>query len=259
MDFDSAISYTIGFFTKNKFIRVGRHGFNCADLLAILVSDSEDDATDELLGWSTEGFSDGYITTRAPMAVIPKESLEGSSLDLLALAFTIVKMFYSMGKLDKLPALFRLIEPTRLCSIVPLHETNIRNEAAYYCCIARVLVERFKYGSKPLQDYSQAEAVADKRKIFVCGDSHILPLSWASTPNPLDTDQEIILIPKIVTGVKQWHLRPESNFYPKANFYNAVKTIPDGSEVKGDRIVSCVFFFFKLLKNSIGCICYWRN
>jgi hypothetical protein len=40
-----------------------------------------------------------------------------------------------------------------------------------------------------------------------------------------------LLVPKLATGVKQWHLRPESDFYPKANFQNAVRSIPDGSDV----------------------------
>jgi hypothetical protein len=32
-------------------------------------------------------------------------------------------------------------------------------------------------------------------------------------------------------GVKHWHLRPESTFYPKNNFFNSLKSIPDGSDV----------------------------
>ncbi|CAK5061992.1 unnamed protein product [Aphanomyces euteiches] len=32
-------------------------------------------------------------------------------------------------------------------------------------------------------------------------------------------------------GLKHWHLRKESNFYPKANFFNMVKTIPSGASV----------------------------
>jgi len=34
-----------------------------------------------------------------------------------------------------------------------------------------------------------------------------------------------------VTGLKTWHLRPSSDFYPKANFEAAMKTIPDGAPV----------------------------
>lgn len=231
MDFDTAISYTIGFLSKHKYIRAGKNGFSAYELLDVISTDVEVDAADESLAWSTDGFPDGYVTSRVPMRTFSSERFDGSSLDFLALAFTLVKILYSQGKLNKIPSLFRLIEPTRLSSEVPLHETNIRNEAAYYCCIARVLGERFKSAERPLHDYSKPESISDARRIYVCGDSHVLPLSWAFVPNPGHDMEQIVLIPKIVTGVKQWHLRPESCFYPKANFFNAVKSIPDHSEV----------------------------
>jgi hypothetical protein len=40
-----------------------------------------------------------------------------------------------------------------------------------------------------------------------------------------------LIVPKLATGVKQWHLRAESDFYPKANFQSVIATIPDGAEV----------------------------
>jgi hypothetical protein len=39
------------------------------------------------------------------------------------------------------------------------------------------------------------------------------------------------LVPKLVTGLKQYHLRKESDFYPKAQFATLLKSIPDASEV----------------------------
>jgi len=30
----------------------------------------------------------------------------------------------------------------------------------------------------------------------------------------------ITLVPRLITGLKHWHLRPDCNFYPKRNFYN---------------------------------------
>lgn len=66
--------------------------------------------------------------------------------------------------------------------------------------------------------------------IYVCGDSHTLPLSWAVLPRE-SSSAPCLLVPKLVTGVKHWHLRPESNFYPKANFFNAVRSIPNGAKV----------------------------
>ncbi|CAN0085346.1 unnamed protein product [Hapterophycus canaliculatus] len=40
-----------------------------------------------------------------------------------------------------------------------------------------------------------------------------------------------VLRPALVTGLKHWHLRPESNFYPKKNFESVMSKIPKGSSV----------------------------
>eukprot|EP01139_Manchomonas_bermudensis_P005484 Amastigsp_a175212_10.p3 type:complete len:185 gc:universal Amastigsp_a175212_10:560-6(-) len=40
-----------------------------------------------------------------------------------------------------------------------------------------------------------------------------------------------LLVPRLVTGLKVWHLRPSSRFYPKANFANVVATLPRGATV----------------------------
>ena len=34
-----------------------------------------------------------------------------------------------------------------------------------------------------------------------------------------------------MTGLKHWHLRPQTNFYPKKNFERVISGIPDGSTV----------------------------
>jgi hypothetical protein len=85
---------------------------------------------------------------------------------------------------------------------------------------------------------------AQQNPIYICGDSHCLSLGWniiecstsataSSTPDAAVCDPSYhLLIPKLVTGVKQWHLRNESSFYPKQNFYNAMnESIPSRSEV----------------------------
>ena len=35
-----------------------------------------------------------------------------------------------------------------------------------------------------------------------------------------------LLVPKLVTGLKCWHLRDECDFYPKKHFENVMRTIP---------------------------------
>jgi hypothetical protein len=52
--------------------------------------------------------------------------------------------------------------------------------------------------------------------------------------------EERLLKPMLVTGLKMWHLRPESVFFPKNNFYNVVSTSTDSvCCVRGVR--ACVF------------------
>lgn len=40
-----------------------------------------------------------------------------------------------------------------------------------------------------------------------------------------------MLYPLLVTGLKVWHLRPASTFYPKEQFWNAIKALPRGSQL----------------------------
>lgn len=92
--------------------------------------------------------------------------------------------------------------------------------------------------------------------LYVIGDSHSLSPAWSiirtppsgttssttaasgkaanSTAKKDKTTGDLIprlVVPKLATGAKQWHLRKQSKFYPKANFINVVNTIPDGSDV----------------------------
>jgi len=64
--------------------------------------------------------------------------------------------------------------------------------------------------------------------LVVTGDSHCLSPAWQVLRIG---EEERLLRPMLVTGMKIWHLRDESRFFPKSNFNNAVALIPDGSEV----------------------------
>jgi hypothetical protein len=75
-------------------------------------------------------------------AASDKEEYDPDSLDLLAISFALVKLLYLQGKLHKLAAVYRVIEPTRRRSQTPIHSTTIRNEHAYYQCIAQTLAYR---------------------------------------------------------------------------------------------------------------------
>ena len=94
--------------------------------------------------------------------------------------------------------------PARRASSTPLHQTSVRNEHAYYCCVAQVLCE----------DRRDTGVYDDE--IYVCGDSHTLAPAW----KVLQVKQKRLrLKPALVTGLKHWHLRREGTFYPKRNFY----------------------------------------
>jgi tetratricopeptide (TPR) repeat protein len=89
--------------------------------------------------------------------------------------------------------------------------------------------------------------------VYVCGDSHSLSSAWwefttepgtaAAGGDGVTTDtaagdgstarprRTITLVPKLVTGLKHWHLREESHFYPKEIFNRTCASIPDGSTV----------------------------
>lgn len=160
-------------------------------------------------------------------------------LDLIALYATTVKIFYLKGLLSHLPPMIQCIERVRGLSQLPLHETLVRNELAYYQDIVQILAVRTHaavYGlpdasfalNDPLKSNKTEFVQARQRPLYICGDSHCLSAAWSIlTVHSLPR----LVIPKLVTGLKQWHLRPESRFYPKENFFQAVATIPVSSDV----------------------------
>lgn len=135
---------------------------------------------------------------------------------LLALLLTLVKVLYIKGALAYIPALMKLLDPC--CEGHSLHETNIRNEYAYYTCISKVLRQR---GDLP-------SLSRDTPFVYFVGDSHCVPAAWQHMSYQ---DNKVTIHPILSTGTKIWHLREESVFYPKVNFHSAVGVIPDNSTV----------------------------
>lgn len=129
------------------------------------------------------------------------------------------------GKLGVLPRLIALLEPIRVGR--ELHRTTIRNEQAYYACIAQLLT----VDAPPLRVLPPSS----ERDVYVCGDSHTLATAWREISLPsADSDGEVrrvLLRPALVTGLKHWHLRKESTFYPKINFWRVLATIPPHARV----------------------------
>lgn len=67
--------------------------------------------------------------------------------------------------------------------------------------------------------------------IYMVGDSHILSSAFATVIPTANSPR--LLIPKLITGLKQWHLREDSTFYTKEIFKRTMASIPSnaGAEV----------------------------
>lgn len=183
-----------------------------------------------------------------------EEQEQGPYLDDLGIIFTAVKVLYIQGCLSVLPWLVNLIEPIRTKTNLnkDLHLTHIRNENAYYIAIAQLL--SLKKIPVELRTFQTPEGGIDalspntntntntnnntttnlmmKNAMYVCGDSHCLSPAWEVIQQDYNNQKnQVLIMPVLVTGLKIWHLRNESSFYTKTNFYNAVKLIPKGSRV----------------------------
>ena len=321
--YDAAIRVAEDFLLLNKeYLRVGNRGFSAKQLWSSLQEPIYEEGVDGyVVGWLGErddaGVEQGVLepsvqggcavtmalrrsgTQESPSFTLDsvdisdtdihptassKEEYDGDALDLLAISFTLVKLLYLRGRLHRLPAVFKVIEPTRRRSQVPIHETTVRNEHAYYQCIAQTLAYRLSCACCPTEDgsspalsletmpdhlRSQFEAtlamgmmegairfpvsstLRDPRAaccdistnqfykqaacnpVYMLGDSHTVPAAWniIHLATPTGKMEPRLVVPKLVTGLKQYHLRKDSDFYPKAQFAQLLKTIPDGSDV----------------------------
>uniref|UniRef100_A0A7S3DFI8 Uncharacterized protein n=1 Tax=Palpitomonas bilix TaxID=652834 RepID=A0A7S3DFI8_9EUKA len=137
-------------------------------------------------------------------------------LDLLAILFTVVKVVFLEGDLFSLFSLVELIEPARRG--LPLHTTTIKNEHAYYCCIAQLLE------SLPPRNLS----LKGKTLMYFVGDSHCLAPAWRSIKVG---EQPCLCFPRLATGVKIFHMSEHVRFYPKVNLENVIKNCPNGANL----------------------------
>ncbi|GJP72797.1 hypothetical protein CLOP_g3555 [Closterium sp. NIES-67] len=149
------------------------------------------------------------------------EEYRSEELDVLAMLMTAVKALFLGGAVRRAKALGALVERARVASKVPLHETLIRNEAAYFGCAFQLLTHypithSLSHNSPP--------------PLFLAGQRQ--PLSGSSMAAVVHLrGQPRLLCPLLITGLKAWHLRPESTFFPKASFHRAMQCVPPGSEV----------------------------
>lgn len=198
LDYQRGFGAIKTFLRNNRSVEVG--GVTCANVLEILDGVSK---LDSLRGLKVD------LPQPTPKRICqPGEALSDADLDLLALFFTVVKLAYVTGALALISPLDKLLAPIREGR--ELHKTSIRNENAYQSCMTMLMA----YHTLPL-------ANLDQQPIYVCGDSHSSTLAWR-TVTVKGTSH--LLQPLLVTGMKVWHLRPESDFYPKVQFYNSMKS-----------------------------------
>ena len=96
-----------------------------------------------------------------------QEVYNAEQLDILAICFTCVKVLYVGGAIERARRLVALIEPARQAFKTPMHQTVIRNEAAFHGCIQQLL-------QQPPPSLPSAPS-NDVPIIYLCGDSHCLP------------------------------------------------------------------------------------
>jgi hypothetical protein len=143
------------------------------------------------------------------------EPYSHETLDLMAIWCTLTKIVYLGGNLEVVQKMVDIVHPTREGRTI--HTTTIRNEHAYHCCIGQLL----PYHTIPNNFH-------ERPKIYIAGDSHSLVPAW----QPITIKEvDYQIVPLLVTGCKCWHLRPESKFFPKLNFWNVVTQAPQGSSV----------------------------
>lgn len=197
LDYQRGFEATKKFLRDNKELSVG--GVTCANILEILEGVKKLEAL--------RGVAADYPRPTPKRPCSPTEVFSDADLDLLALYSTIIKISYIVGALAVIAPLERLLGPLREGR--DLHTTSIRNENAYHSCISLLM----PFHTLPLH--------LERETIYVCGDSHCTTLAWQTVTV---RDTQYLLRPLLVTGMKVWHLRPESDFYPKVQFYNSMKT-----------------------------------
>lgn len=100
---------------------------------------------------------------------------------LLAFLFTIVKILYVKGLVAQLPDMLSLLEV--LYKGKELHESNIKNEAAYFNCI----YELFRIEPTiPATQPNKSQEI-----LYFIGDSHCIPAAWKT----LNIQVKIMIVP----------------------------------------------------------------
>lgn len=144
-------------------------------------------------------------------------------LALIDLYYRIVKLLYLKGDREAVSAIVPTIKPAQIAG-EELHLTHIRNGNSYFLYIEALL-------TVPIEPENLK--LSESNRLYMMGDSHCLSLAWRTltlkTPGEHKSPEKKVLMPFLINGCKIWHLRKESNFYPKVQFYQALKLLPKGA------------------------------
>lgn len=176
VDQEGALEALRAWLTSNR-EQLVRVPSTAASVSAAQLLEAWDDAAVPAIGWVESGHQLGKPVWATD-----------ADLDFLALAFALVKLLYLRGTLAPLPRLIGVVERVR-CGW-DFHLTTIRNEHAFYCCVAQCLASSFAPRAP--------DANADR--LYVVGDSHCLPCAWQTLKARGDTT--VVLEPRLVTGCK---------------------------------------------------------
>ncbi|KDO32857.1 hypothetical protein SPRG_02550 [Saprolegnia parasitica CBS 223.65] len=210
---DHAAAYDVAraFCLRNPTVTTG--GLACRDVAAALEAfptlDSGRGSDGAELCWT----SDGFVNMQRDG--VAQQLLPEDDWDLLALFFAVVKILFLEGCGAPLHALVRLLEPLRVAFGHHLHQTTIRNEHAYYCCIAQLLCIQSPPLAFPSSTAIERQKMHTRRSMSAATRTRYRPHGG-----------HLRLTPALVTGLKHWHLRRASTFYPKRHFEEVISTLP---------------------------------
>ena len=136
-------------------------------------------------------------------------------VELLSAFLTAVRLLFTMRAIAPLSRLLRLVEPVRdgmdpeLLSLPAVHSENA------FLIYITTLLPTIPSVLNP-----------DLPVLHVVGDSHCLSPAWRTISVG---GEPHLVVPRLITGLKVWHLRSSSTFYTKAHFDASLQQVPDGS------------------------------
>eukprot|EP00388_Colpodella_angusta_P042887 GDKK01057729.1.p1 GENE.GDKK01057729.1~~GDKK01057729.1.p1 ORF type:complete len:320 (+),score=-7.33 GDKK01057729.1:1-960(+) len=182
-------------------------------------------------GASTITLMEGHEAAPQSMPPTWLETHSGSAapipfLDTLVFGifFVLVKCLFAIGRIDVVNFLVSVFGPLKKFIAIPLSKSIVANEAAYFWCIAAACQYAVRFHELPEPDREELFS----NYIYCFGDSHILSVAWQPF---VIKGKKYLSIPLVATGLKIWHLRKESTFYPRVTLSRMAAEIPKGSKV----------------------------